>query len=190
MVRSRFRSVLVPAAVLLVALGIAGCLEIPLGDPEQSKVDPKFVGTWMKRDDASGEVTLISAGPYDARTYHVMQYAAKPDPGGAWERGGEMIFKAWLTDVGGQTFVTMQVLGEESDTPYMVVRLELADDRLEARGIKPGFVKENGVKNESDFRKLIQANLDNLEMYEEPQTYFKADGPDLETVKAITSLFR
>jgi hypothetical protein len=189
MVRSPFARVAVPAVLVLVALAIAGCLEVPLGDPEQSRVDPKFVGHWMKRDDI-GEVTILAAQPYDARTYHVIQYGAKPDPAGAFERGGEMIFKAWLTDVAGKTFVTMQVLGQESDTPYMVVRLELADDALECRGIKPGFVKENGVKNESDLRKLIEANLDNLDMYEDPQTYFKADGPDLETVQAITSLFR
>lgn len=186
----RPRAVAWLALGVLVAVAIGGCLKIPLGDPEQSRVDPKLVGNWMKRDDGSGEITLLAAEAYDARTYLVMQYGAKPDAAGGWERTGMMMYKAWLTDVAGRTFVTMQVLGQGSDTPYMVVRLDLADDSFEGRGIKPGFVKDHNVQTPSDLRKLIESNIDSMEMYEDVQQYFRAEAADAETVKAIVGLFR
>lgn len=175
---------------LIIAVAIGGCLNVPLGDPEKSTVDPKLVGIWLRRDDSGGEVTILQAQAYDARTYHVIQYGAKPDPAGGWERSGEMIYKGWLTEVAGRTFVTLQVLGHETETPYMVIRLDVIDDSFEARGIKPGFVKDNNVQTPDQLRQLIEANIDNLEMYEEVQKYFKAEAPDSDTVKAVIGLFR
>lgn len=180
------------AAAAVLVLALAGCLTIPLGDPEQSRADPKFVGTWMQRDPSSGEVKLMDAIAYDARTYLVISYEAKPDGAGSFERGGQSIFKGWLTEVAGQTFCTLQILGEESDQPYVVFRATLADDgrELAARGIEPKFVRENGVDTPEALRKLIEANLDNDSMYVREDRYFKADGPDMEVVREVIGLFR
>jgi hypothetical protein len=183
-----------PAAWTLAAalvFVIAGCLKVPLGDPEKSAVDPKFLGTWMKRDVDSGQVGLMHVTQYDARTYFVISYTARPDPVGAWERGEETLFKAWLTDVNGQTFVTMQLLGQETEHPYVVARLQLSEDNLSARGLQPKFVEKNNVTTPAEFRTLVEKNMDNEEMYlGDPDQYFKAGGPDMPTVEEIMKLFR
>lgn len=178
----------IAGGVLLVV--IAGCLKMPLGDPEKSTMDPKFVGTWMKRDD-NGSVNLWHVQPWDARTYLVINQTARPDGAGGWERGSMSISKGWLTDVKGATFGTLHVLSEaDNETPYAVVRLELATDTLTVRGVKPDVVNEREVKTEPELRKLIEDNLDREELYLEPEKYFKADGPDMETVKAVAALFK
>lgn len=180
------------AGVLCVIFGLAGCLKVPLGDPEQSRVDDKLVGVWLQRDPSNGAIKLMDAIAYDARTYLVISYDAKPDAVGAFERGDETLFKGWLTEVGGRRFLTLQLLGESTETPYVVARIDLDQDgaALVARGIKPDFVKDAGVETADDLRKLIAGNLDNDAMYLEPDRYFKAEGPDLETVREVIGLFR
>jgi hypothetical protein len=174
---------------LTAIIVVAGCLKIPLGNPETSKVDPKFAGMWMKRTD-KGEVALMHVIPWDARTYLVLNYGARPDAVGAWERGGEILFKAWLTEVKGQTFVTMQVLGEESDEPYVVAKITTDGDSFTARGVQAEFAGRGGARDEASFRKLIEENIDNDKMYLKPDQYFKVGPGDEQMVADVVGLFR
>lgn len=177
-------------AICVSVLGVvlAGCLKFPLGDPEAANVDPTLVGAWFKRGD-DGAVTIWNAQAYDARTYLVVQYQAKPDGNAGWERGSMTICKMWLTDVAGKSFGCMQVLSEQSDTPYVAFKYERAGESITVQGINGDYVDKAGVGDAAAFAKFVEAHVDDKEMYVDAEKYEKAGDADKETIDAIVKAF-
>src|SRR4051812_24335316 len=109
---------------ILVMLGIIGCLEVPLGDPETSKADDQYVGLWLNNGTPNDESELISVMAYDSRTYIISQmHFVKTDAG--YQSHGQLISKAWLTKIGDTTFITAEPkdpksLVEAGDKSYFV----------------------------------------------------------------------
>ncbi len=69
-VKSKHR-VLTGLAIALV--GLLGCLPVPIGDPEKSRIDPELNGMWlMDGGDSDPAVTLFE--PYDKRTWLISQF--------------------------------------------------------------------------------------------------------------------
>lgn len=183
------RAASVAAIVIGISMLLGGCLKFPLGDPEASKVDPALSGVWFQRAE-EGRVTLWSVQPFDARTYLVVNYNAKPDPGaGGWERGEMSISKGWLTTVNGQTFITLQVLTEASDTPYVVARVNRTGETVEVLGVSPDFIKDQNVTSAAQMAGLIEKNVDNPKMYLDPTRLEKAGEADMQTVREILEAF-
>src|SRR5260370_25628904 len=50
-------------------VGLVGCLKLPLGNAETSKMDPQYVGLWMNQEKNGDDSELYAVIPYDARTY-------------------------------------------------------------------------------------------------------------------------
>ncbi len=63
--------VLTGLAVAIV--GLLGCLPVPIGDPEKSRIDPELNGMWLMIGPGDGPaVTLFE--PYDKRTWLISQF--------------------------------------------------------------------------------------------------------------------
>ncbi len=174
--------------VSVLAFALAGCLKFPLGDPETATVDPALAGSWFKRAD-DGAVTIWHAQVYDARTYLVMQYQAKPDGNAGWERGSMTICKMWLTTVKGKSFGCLQVLSEQSDKPYVAFKYERSGESITIQGISGDYVDKAGVANAADFVALVDAHVDDEAMYLDADKYEKTGDADKETVDAILKAF-
>src|SRR5689334_9692340 len=86
-------------------LGLASCLPVSLGDPDKSKVDARLNGVWEWRD--NGKIELAIFQPYDERTYFVDVLTGEAGDAGAIKPLQRDIYKAWLTSVKGETFITM-----------------------------------------------------------------------------------
>lgn len=105
-------------------ISVLACLEAPIGNPNTSKVDPKLSGVWFGKG-MGRQPTLLVLQPYDKRTYLVGWFVAETDEGekqgeelkkdvdtkGDREKleeiefKGQMIFKGWLTTIGGEQFM-------------------------------------------------------------------------------------
>ena len=96
------------AIVIVSALTIVGCLNTPLGNSEQSKMDAQFVGLWMNQEKSGEDQELYAAIPYDSRTYLLTQMIFHKSDGGAIQPRDRSVMKMWLTDVGGTTFMTAE----------------------------------------------------------------------------------
>src|SRR6266436_6625426 len=96
------------AIVIGSALTIVGCLNTPLGNSEQSKMDAQFVGLWMNQEKSGEDQELYAAIPYDSRTYLLTQMVFHKSDGGAIQPRDRSVMKMWLTDVGGTTFMTAE----------------------------------------------------------------------------------
>ena len=91
---------------LAALLSVGGCVGVPLGDPAKSTADSRLFGVWEWRD---GHINRAVVRPWDQRTYVIDVLTGDPTGDGTAIAPRERnVFKAWLTDVAGQTFLTMQ----------------------------------------------------------------------------------
>ena len=179
--RTTHRTLLV-AVLAVVMLGLVSCFSVPLGDPEKSKVQEQYIGAW--RWDGSGQRHLAIIRPWDERTYHVQFITINDQEGGRVEQA---ILKGWLTTVEDETFFTLQDVqalaplpGEEAETRYLVLRLQLASDRLIATSLNPSFPPFEGIVSPEEFARLIAEHQDDRAMWaEQPITARRAQAEEL-----------
>jgi hypothetical protein len=149
--------VLLMLAIIPIFAGLLACMPVPIGNPERSRIDPDFSGLWAwEADDESGELYLFQ--PYDKRTWLMIGVRVEEGPDyegepidtdtaeatfralGSHEVGadgittsGTVLYKAWLTKLGGERFMTWEPVGGfDSDGSYLpdfwwVVRVEKRD---------------------------------------------------------------
>src|SRR3954453_7919952 len=116
--------------LLMSMLCLGGCVGVPLGDPAKSTADSRLFGVWEWRD---GHINRAVVRPWDQRTYVIDVLTGDPTGDGTAIAPRERnVFKAWLTDVAGQTFLTMQpigtlgtVNGDDRQPTYLIVRIKL-----------------------------------------------------------------
>src|SRR5688500_7474025 len=131
MIQSNRRYFANSTAIVVSALLFAGCITVPLGDPEQSKVDERLTGMWLSKVAGAGEQVLVSCMPYDARTSVVTQFGFTKS-GDAVKPSGRLDWKMWVTEVSGRTFATFelvspQMLLEPVADKYAVAQVEVSD---------------------------------------------------------------
>ena len=125
------------APLIVVILWLTACVKHPVGDPEKGKVDPAYAGVWLEKA-ASGDRSLLLLRPYDARTYFANIFTYHSD-GDGLKPVQRINCKAWLTPLGGATFLTLEPLNCEhfaglgDKPPYLVAKISLADGALQLR---------------------------------------------------------
>lgn len=175
--------------VVLVLL-FAGCLGVPLGDPETSKVDPSLVGFWIAQRPDSDEGKMLAVSAFDGRCYLITQYNFIQGAQGVEINGGKTVYKAWLTPVKSATFVTRERMDakrllNKDDKPYEVARIVVDGSTLTARAIQPEFVEDAKVATSAELAKLVNEHLDDPQMYMEAEVYERITGERLQEVRDI-----
>lgn len=177
-------------------LALAGCLSVPLGDPEKSTVDNKLVGWWeAKPADESADRGLILMQAYDTRSYLVWFYSYTGGAGNIATKG-TMTFKGWLTQIGKARFLTLQMMtptvelqpDREKDR-YSVFRLDEADGGFTLRTVADSFVKDCGTADA--LLQKVTENVDNDALYaaEKSPVYQKAGDARKEAIAEIVKKF-
>src|ERR1041384_4945218 len=105
--RSLLRNITLVIIVSFCLVLFSGCLPFPLGDPEKSQVDVKLSGFWLNEHDDMA--TLVSLYPYDQHTYVAECIEYKRDNSATRSHD---LYKAWITPVKGQTFLTLDALAQ------------------------------------------------------------------------------
>lgn len=182
----------VVAFTLLATL--IGCLEIPLGDPEKSKLDDRFTGLWLQRGEAPDKGTLVAAVPYDPRTYLVtyMRFTRGADK--QVVANEESTYKMWLTNVGGTTFLTLEpkdastLLGKPG-TAYLVAKVSREGSVVTVTDVSDKLVKEAHVTTSAELENLIAGRLGDPDLFGETASYDLL-GPDrADDAKSILAAF-
>ena len=185
-------------ALGLAALSLAGCLRVPLGDPERSKVDERLAGFWLASVASDtgllappkNERTVYCVRPFDQRTYLVTLMNYRTEDGVAAETIGTCTYKAWLTEVGGASFMTLEfmdptdVFTAESDREWAVLRYELAGETVAMRQAAASFSKRATTPKE--LARFIRDNLADPALYEgEKEIYRKLTRDEAEQLLKI-----
>jgi hypothetical protein len=155
----------------LTLIALAGCLPVPLGDPDKARLDPRLTGVWEWRDE-NGLINLAVFRPYDDHTWVVDVLSGEPGEGQAIRPVRRSTFKGWLATVKGQTFLTLAPLevvsilpGERRQKTFVVAQVEIEAGLLTARGIDPGYKDFKNIGTASEFEREVAANLDDRRMY-------------------------
>lgn len=158
------------AVIAVIGLALVSCLPVPLGDPEQSRVHQKYVGAWMWRDDDESHVAILR--PWDSRTYalHLIDFTGTPQQPGEIEHS---VLKGWLTEVGGETFLTLQSMESLAEVPgaaedekiYLICRLMLDGDRLVATSLNPSYPLFEHLRSSEELARIISQNMADPQMF-------------------------
>jgi hypothetical protein len=189
----RSREMGVAFVTLALAAVLAGCLPFPLGDPDKSRVDMRFAGQWLFEEDGSG--TLLTAYPFDARTF-VVEHTDFKAEGGKKRASGRKLYKAWLTDVRGKTFMTLDPLDQRlpahagKGKAYPAVRLTHGGDSVEMRLVDGDFAGFKSVKSSQDVAAVFNREVDNPALFgdNKPLTLRRVDAErDKDLLRQLTA---
>jgi hypothetical protein len=181
------------APLIVVILWLTACVKHPVGDPEKSKMDPAYSGVWLEQE-MNGDRSLLFLRPYDARTYfaNIFTYGSDGDGLKPMQR---INCKAWLTPIGGATFLTLEPLNCEhfaglgDKPPYLVAKVSLADGALQLRLVNGDH---DAVKNASDSQALqavIEKAVNSDALYGGEATVFKK-ADDKALIRSVLEAFR
>ena len=163
------RTCLVGASALAVIFGIFGCLPFPLGDPAKSQVDPRLDGYWMV--DSGDERELIAMFPFDEHTY-VLEDLKLKHVDDKWQpQGPPQLFKAWLTNIKNDRFLTLEFLQQRlprdpsEQKVYPALRLTLEGDSIMARMVNSDSTLIKSAKSAAEIETIIAKELNNPDLY-------------------------
>jgi hypothetical protein len=184
----------VPLAAILLAT--FACLPAPVGDPEQAKVDDALVGAYRavpKEADNKSSVLAILR-PWDGRTYLLEYYMV--DKKDDKEERQVTHFKAWLTTLGGKTFICAEpkedfkFLGDDGDKPFWVVmRLEKTATGLDAMLVNPDSEYVKGMTKREELEGAIKAHASDQALYGETMNFKKLTKEDQPFIDEVLTRF-
>jgi hypothetical protein len=163
-------------AVLLVGvmLVFAGCFmtKYTLIPPDQARVNRAFVGNWNSDSfRPEGRDAGLVIRNIDDKLYYVEWATANDAPGGT----GRDLTRAvgFIADVKGVTFAQLRGLGKDGslDDEWLLVRLELAGDKLTIRHLSEDFFKDKKIESSAQLRQVLEQNLNNESMYAKDEEY-------------------
>ena len=124
--------------IIPIIAGLFACMPVPIGDPERSRIDRQMSGWWAMEDESGAGLAVFR--PYDRRTWLVFMVSLeKGELAGIGdfdlETAGDVVtvlrantvgtkgvvadapsvYKAWLTRLGGERFMTWEPVGQIED---------------------------------------------------------------------------
>lgn len=157
------RIAVLAASLFLLTLGL-GCYETkyPLGFAENASVDRAFVGNFTMTD--GNDIDSIVIRNLDDKWYYV-EYA---DNNQKDKEPTRMV--GYTADVGGVKFANLRGLTDDGtiDDKFLIMRVSLSPDhaKLSLRNLKEEFFNNKDIDSSAALEKVIQANLDNEQMYD------------------------
>ena len=214
------------AALMLVIIpmfaGLLACMPVPVGDPERSRIDPGLNGTWaLESDDEVGGIYQFL--PWDKRSW--LMVGAEIETGGEFEgelpdlesvtdlvalledvpvgddgitSSSAILYKAWLTKIGGEKIMTWELTGlgnDEGRLPpdyWLVFKVEKINaDRYHLYMLNGEFDGFDDIpkrkeydgddyvgKYRRSFERVIKRNLDNEELISDEVFFILSRLPD------------
>jgi len=167
--RSFWRRGTFVALSLAGVLGLVACLPVPLGDPAKSTADSRFCGVWEWRD---ARVNRAVIRQWDQRTFVVDILTGDFLEDGAIRPRERNIYKGWLTELKGQTFLTLQPIestgmlnGDSRQAYYIVARVKLEGTTLTAMALDPEFKKLKEARDRDALEKIVTENIDDPKLF-------------------------
>lgn len=189
-----WRSGLVAAVVLAGMLVLAGCLGAPLGDPEKSKADSRLAGVWEWRD---GKVHRAVIRQWDERTYVIDVLSGDFAEDGTTRPRERNVYKAWLTAVKGQTFLTMQpiemvgiVNGDARQRYFIVAKVKVEGSTMTASGIDGNFPGLKDAATPGALEQIISQNLDDPKLFMAPIVATKWSPDQVKGLEKLQEAFK
>ncbi len=177
----------------LVLMGFIGCISIPLGDPEKSKVDDKLLGAWISKPADDGKQTLFTVVQYDSHTCAVSEFEFGKD-GDTIKPSGRFDWKMWMVDIKGTQFASMEMknpqlaLEPQSDV-YASAKIKRDGDSITISPVKDELVKNANITTSQQLEDLIAANLNSPDLFGDPLTLTKVEDDQKDMIGKVLDAF-
>jgi hypothetical protein len=145
---------------LIVSCLICGSCqyEVPITAKPTRKIDERFLGNWISKDEKSGEIVRMKVAKLDDDSYVVFF--------------DKDLYRAYHSDVAGTPFVSVQDL-DSKERKYSYSEWKLNDDgTLVGRAVNDKVVPDE-TKDPAAVQKLLEKNLKNPELLQEPMKFTK-----------------
>ena len=146
-------------------LSLVGCFatKFTLIAPDTAKVDRAYIGDWdainAKGEHASLIIRNIDDGRYYVETHDL---------------DGKNVsrYVGFLASVKNATFAHVRPLQDDGSIPdgWIIMRVELADKKLTLRQLSDDFFKGKPIDSSDQLRQILEANLDNQQLYANDET--------------------
>ncbi|HEY7115365.1 MAG TPA: hypothetical protein VH475_02200 [Tepidisphaeraceae bacterium] len=181
-------------AVVTFVLSVTLSLGAPLGDPATSKADSRLCGVWEWQDPMTKRAIIRA---WDERTYIVDVLAGDLNADGATRPRERTVFKAWLTDIDGQTFLTLQpiesvgtVNGDERKPAYLIGRIKFDGQTMTVAAINMEFAKVKEATSAKELEGVIKANLNDPALFTTPTTVTRWTPEQVKGLDKLQQIFR
>lgn len=150
---------------------LAGCFETPfsLGAESDSKVDSALVGDWevMSKDNADKPKPKMFVRNVDG-THYLVEWINPPEENQKPEDVETLRMIVFTSKVGSATFAHARNLPQDGSIPqkHLVVRFALENGQITLRNLNEDFFKDKSLASDAAFRKIVEENLENPEMYD------------------------
>jgi hypothetical protein len=154
-----------------LVLLLAGCFETPfsLGPENDSKVDPGLVGDWevMSKDAPDKPKSKMFVRNLDGK-HLLVEWVNPPDENQKPEDAETLRMIAFFAKVGSANFAHCRNLPADGTIAekHLVIRYALENNQITLRNLSEDFFKDKSLAGDADFRKVVEDNLENAEMYD------------------------
>jgi hypothetical protein len=178
-----------------VLLCLQGCesLQVPVGDPERSRISADITGVWFVSFDDDGEMGWLAVlEPFDRRTWLGKLFSVNSpsgvgdvevvmnDPAMFLDRAfgedvqleGPVVFKTWIAKLGGERFLVLEakgVIGGDrgfGSGEWQVARVRLTDDdTMHVAVVDAEFENLDDVTTSRQAEAIIRRNVHNPKLY-------------------------
>jgi hypothetical protein len=158
-------------SLLCSLLLLAGCFETPfsLGSENDSKVDPAIVGDWevMSKDHPDRPKAKMFIRNLDGKHY-LVEWVNPPEDNQKPEDVETLRMIAFTGKVGSATFAHVRNLPADGSIAdkHLVLRFAIDNGQITLRNLNDDFFKDKSLASDADFRRLVEENLENADMYD------------------------
>lgn len=158
------------ASLLCSLLLLAGCFETPfaLGPEADSKVDPALCGDWEvgSQNEPDKPKAKLFVRNLDGKHY-LVEWINPPEENQKPEDVETLRMIAFTAKVNNAAFAHCRNLPADGTLTekHLVIRYALENGKLTLRNLDQNFFKDKSLASDADFRRVVEENLENPEMY-------------------------
>jgi hypothetical protein len=145
--------------LIVSCLIYSGCqYEVPITAKPTRKIDERFLGNWISKDEKSGEIVRMKVAKLDDDNYVVFF--------------DKDLYRVYHSDVAGTPFVSVQDL-DSRERKYSYSEWKLNNDgTLVGRAVNDKVIPDE-TKDSATVQKLLEKNLKNPTLLQEPMKFTK-----------------
>jgi hypothetical protein len=158
------------ASLLCTLLLMAGCFETPfaLGPEADSKVDPALCGDWevASQNEPDKPKAKLHIRNLDGKHY-LVEWINPPEENQKPEDVETLRMIAFTAKVNNATFAHCRNLPPDGTVAdkHLVIRYTFEDGKITLRNLDQDFFKDKSLTSDAEFRRIVEENLENNEMY-------------------------
>jgi hypothetical protein len=184
----RIRSIVSGLVCAGLCVGVGGCLDTPLGNPQKSSIDPNVEGFYEMPDNKGTQVAELA--PLDDHSYLLSLYHFKTDNDGV-HVDGFAAMHAWLTNIKGVESITisdpdpMELFkpAAQRKANFVIGALTLKDQDLEIVPLDDDSFKD--CKTPDTLEAAIADNIGKPAMYDPTAKQLWSKMTDQQQVQAV-----